>query len=77
MIYRGYVRDGGVVLDEKIDLPDGVEVRIEPVEAPPKTLAERFKNVIGQAEDLPSDMAAQHDHYLYGTPNLGPHRSRQ
>lgn len=69
MIYRGRVKNGMVVLDENIALPDGIEVRVEPVEArPTKTLAETFQNVIGTAKDLPSDMAEQHDHYIHGTP---------
>jgi hypothetical protein len=69
MIYRGRVKNGMVVLDEDATLPDGIEVRVEPVESSPqKTLAEKFQNVIGKAKDLPSDMAEQHDHYIHGTP---------
>jgi hypothetical protein len=53
---------------------EGTEVWVEPlmreegitVEGP--TLAERFADVIGAVPDLPSDMAAQHDHCLYGVP---------
>ena len=33
MNYRGRVRDGVVVLDPGIELPDGLEVVIEPLEA--------------------------------------------
>jgi hypothetical protein len=33
-----------------------------------QTLADQFADVIGSASDLPSDMAAQHDHYLHGAP---------
>lgn len=32
------------------------------------TLAEQFADVIGAAPDLPDDMAAQHNHYIHGTP---------
>jgi hypothetical protein len=32
------------------------------------TIADQFADVIGTAPDLPKDMAAQHDHYLHGTP---------
>jgi len=42
----------------------------EAVGAP--TLAERFADVIGTVPDLPSGMAAQHDHYLHGAPTLFP-----
>lgn len=33
--YRGHVKGGAVVLDDALDLPDGVEVVVSPVEAPP------------------------------------------
>jgi hypothetical protein len=38
------------------------------ITAPPswRTLAEIFADVIGKAEGLPRDLAAQHDHYLHG-----------
>ncbi|MBI5367310.1 MAG: hypothetical protein HZA54_09755 [Planctomycetes bacterium] len=32
--YRGHVKGGAVVLDDALDLPDGVEVMISPVDAP-------------------------------------------
>lgn len=74
MVYRGIVENGVVVLHEGAKLPDGTEVRIEPLareenvpgEGP--TLAEQFADVIGTVPELPSDMAAQHDHYLHGAP---------
>jgi predicted DNA-binding antitoxin AbrB/MazE fold protein len=56
---------------EPVDLPERcrVEVRVVPAaEATRPSLAERFGDVIGQARDLPEDMAQQHDHYLHGTP---------
>ena len=31
------------------------------------TLFEQFKVFDGRADDLPADLALQHDHYLYGT----------
>lgn len=69
MIYRGQFKNGVVVLDENAELPEGTEVQVQPVTSPPrKTLAERFQNVIGRATDLPDDMAAQHDHYIHGSP---------
>lgn len=74
MVYRGIVENGVVVLREGAKLPDGTEVRIEPLvreehvpgEGP--TLAEQFADVIGTVRELPSDMAKQHDHYLHGAP---------
>ncbi|MHB1035721.1 MAG: hypothetical protein ACYC35_24450 [Pirellulales bacterium] len=74
MVYRGIVKNGVVVIEEGAKLPDGTEVRIEPleqVEALPSegpTLVEQLRNVIGTVPDLPPDMAEHHDHYLHGAP---------
>jgi hypothetical protein len=58
-----------VVLDPKVELPEGIEVRVEPLPPPSgKTLAERLGDLIGSVPDLPPDMAEQHDHYLHGAP---------
>jgi hypothetical protein len=43
-------------------------VEVETDESKTPTLAERLKSVIGTAQGLPSDLAAQHDHYLHGLP---------
>jgi hypothetical protein len=74
MVYHGKVKNGVVVFEKATGLPDGTEVRVEPfsqdenivVDGP--TPAEQFADVIGIVPDLPSDMAAQHDHYLHGAP---------
>ena len=72
--YVGTVRGGVVVFDEgPAPLPEGTGVRIEPVEVETEesrtpTLAERLKPVIGAAQGLPADLAAQHDHYSHGLP---------
>jgi len=69
MAYRGHVEGGVVVFDEPASLPEGAVVNVEPAEPePPRTLLERFKDVIGSVPDLPEDLADNHDHYLYGTP---------
>lgn len=74
MVYRGIVKNGVVVLKEGAQLPDGTEVRVEPVSreeavaAAGPTLAEQFADVIGTVPELPPDMAEQHDHYLHGAP---------
>jgi hypothetical protein len=31
MTYKGIIRNGAVVLEADVDLPDGTEVRVEPV----------------------------------------------
>jgi hypothetical protein len=74
MVYHGKIRNGVVVLEQGKGLPEGTEVRVEPlvrdesVAADGPTLAEQFADVIGTVPDLPSDMASQHDHYLHGAP---------
>ncbi|MHB1035853.1 MAG: hypothetical protein ACYC35_18715 [Pirellulales bacterium] len=75
MVYRGRVKNGVVILDDPVQLPEGTEVEVdlpirstgEPLEGAP-TLYDRLKPVIGMAEGLPADLAENHDHYLHGTP---------
>ncbi len=68
MVYRGHVQNGLVVIDDQISLADGTVVFVEPVTSETeKTLAERFKDVIGCISDLPEDMAKNHDYYIHGT----------
>ncbi len=74
MSLEGRVQDGVVVFTQPGVLPEGTRVRVEPVaveraapEGGPSLLA-RLGDVVGAVADLPEDLAAQHDHYLYGTP---------
>ncbi|HUT35950.1 MAG TPA: hypothetical protein VNE39_20855 [Planctomycetota bacterium] len=67
MIYTGHVKNGAIVLDDAANLPEGLEVRVEPAGAErPRTLADRLRDVIGISKGLPPDMARNHDHYLHG-----------
>ena len=78
MTYRGKVKNGVVVLDGPHVPPEGAPVSVRllkpaarrPSRAakPGRTLYERLKPFIGIAEDLPSDISINHDHYLYGAP---------
>lgn len=76
MTYRGYVKNGVVVLDDAADLAEGTPVRVQPVakKAPRKkraattTLGERLMRFAGRAKGLPRDMARNHDHYIHGAP---------
>ena len=76
MTYRGHVKNGVVVLDERVKLPEGAEVKVDllaasadgPVDEEIPTLYERLKPFIGKAHGLPPDAAANLDHYLYGVP---------
>ncbi len=73
MAYMGHVKNGAIVLDEPVVLPDGIAVRIEfaaglPVadEVSGPSFAERYAEVLGKARTLPEDAAENHDRYLYG-----------
>ncbi|MHB8902173.1 MAG: hypothetical protein ACYC6Y_25730 [Thermoguttaceae bacterium] len=77
MVYRGRVKNGVVVLDPSIALPEGSEVLVEiaPTESEEplfdeqgRTLGQKLMKYAGRAVGLPDDAAIQHDHYLYGTP---------
>lgn len=70
MVYRGHVKDGAVVLDEPVALPEGAEVEVDIVSVPKEgtTLGERMMKYAGCIKGLPADFSVNHDHYLYGTP---------
>jgi hypothetical protein len=60
------VEAGKIVLPPGVDWPDGTVVRIEQVEEGMPTLYETMKDFVGIADELPSDMAENHNHYLHG-----------
>ena len=66
----GKVSNGKVSLPEGVNLPDGTEVEVHLREASPaaSTFADRFKDFMGIATDLPPDLAENLDHYLHGHP---------
>lgn len=75
MTLHGQVRDGVIVFDPPVTLPEGTEVQVQVLqttsearEDEPASLFERLKPFVGAAKGLPADFAAQHDHYLHGTP---------
>ena len=70
--------DGKVfVPDEPIDLPTGVPLKLSVEVCSPTTEAKSVLEKLAElaekypATGLPEDGAAEHDHYLYGTPK-GP-----
>jgi hypothetical protein len=75
MTYLGHVKNGVVLLDDAVSLPDGTPVQVlvsSPTvatnHASVPTLFEQMKSVIGRAQGLPSDLAENHDHYLHWLP---------
>lgn len=69
MQLEGTVQNGVVVPDDAACLQEGTRVRIEPISGvQPQTFGELFSDVVIDCADLPTDLAAQHDHYRLGTP---------
>ena len=70
MTYRGHIKNGQILFNDPVDLPEGAEVNVEVVEngEPKSTIWDRLLKLAGTVEGLPSDMADNHNHYLYGTP---------
>lgn len=80
MTYQGTVQNGTVVLHDGGSLPDGMLVTVVPVtRAAPqevggdtRTIWQKLTELGRQVElepcDLPTDLAANHDHYLHGLP---------
>lgn len=74
MSLEGRIHDGTVVFSEPVTLAEGTRVRVEPLTIDADSLGEtgsllvQLGDVVGAVDDLPSDLASQHDYYLYGTP---------
>ena len=66
MTYRGTVKGGVVHLESDAKLPEGTEVRVEPLESASPQVFEKLAKLAGRAKDLPPDLARNHDHYLHG-----------
>jgi hypothetical protein len=75
MTYRGKVQNGVVILQDSASLPEGTEVRVEPVppaRAPSQEGSRSSLFRIGERAKptgIP-DLAINHDHYLYGHPKV-------
>ena len=75
MTLEGTVQNGVIVLNNSENLPEGTpvqvtvsdEIVIKAKDEKTPTLAYLLK-YSGCMPDLPADFAAQHDHYLHGTP---------
>lgn len=74
MLFRGTVENGRVVFDDGVNLPNGTRVEVSVRARATKT--SRKKKTTGPLAQLAkyavstgiSDLAKEHDHYLYGTP---------
>jgi len=63
----GRVVNGVVVLEEPDAIAEGTYVSVTPIKAK-SALGERLMEFAGTIDGLPPDMAANHDHYIHGTP---------
>jgi hypothetical protein len=72
MTFRGSIKNGKIILDGSPALPEGAPVKVEIIPRPKSkralTLGEKLLKIAGTAKGLPSDLAKNHDHYLYGRP---------
>jgi hypothetical protein len=70
MTLIGTVEHGKVTLPAGVKLPSGTKVRIETLDdlAAQPRLAETLQEFVGIFNDLPRDLARNHDHYLHGAP---------
>jgi hypothetical protein len=69
MALEGVVHNGVIVPDDAQALSEGTRVRIEPVKAAEQaTFGKLFGDLVVDCPELPTDLAAQHDHYRLGTP---------
>ena len=71
MSFTGMIKNGIVVPDEEITLPEGTRVKIEPLDNGTPIRDNLMANLLrwaGKGEGLPDDLAKNHDHYLHGRP---------
>lgn len=80
MTYYGTVQNGVVMLQNGASRPDGTCVTVipvrdsaqHPVSGEQQTIWQKLADLGRQVEsepcDLPSDLAANHDHYMHGLP---------
>lgn len=58
-----------VILPRNAKLPNGTEVKVTPITSrQDDDFTDMLVSLSKKVRGLPRDLAAQHDHYLYGTP---------
>ena len=66
--YKGKVKNGVVILPRNAKLRNGTEVKVTPITgSQDDDFTDMLVSVSKKVRGLPRDLAAQHDHYLYGT----------
>jgi hypothetical protein len=69
MNYTGKVQNGVVVLPPEVKLPEGTEVRVEPLELPVnEPFVQAALKLAKPRPHWPKDYALNHAHYVKGHP---------
>lgn len=67
MTFVGEVRNGSIVVKGGLPLPEGTVVQIQPIDPQQESALAKLAKMAVKT-DLPPDYAAQHEHYVKGTP---------
>jgi hypothetical protein len=73
MTITATVLNGAIQLPPGTQLPEGAKLQITLPEPKPAgthlpTLYDTLRGLVGAAQELPADMADEHDHYIHGAP---------
>jgi hypothetical protein len=76
MSITAVVENNTIKLPPGVDVPDGTKAEVilkteEPAGQAPGSFFESIEDLIGSVDGLPEDFAAEHDHYIHGTPKRG------
>lgn len=75
MSITAIVENDTIKLPAGVHVPDGTKaeivLRTEGEDAAPQSFFETIQDLVGSVDGLPEDFAAEHDHYLHGTPKRG------
>ena len=73
MTITAKVHNHTITLPPELAIAEGAEVQITVPDAgaAPPHRHEWMRKYIGALKDLPEDFAAEHDHYIHGTPKRG------
>jgi hypothetical protein len=72
MCITAIVENGTIKLPAGVHVPDGTKVEImlpaAKESAAPQSFFDTIEDLVGSVDGLPDDFAAEHDHYIHGTP---------
>jgi hypothetical protein len=72
VIIKATVINDTIKLPAGVHLEDGTEVIVVPQPKKRSSFFERYKDLIGKRGTGIGDLAMNHDHYLYGSPEAEP-----